>query len=125
MSQLSNLFRRIDQLAPADRAELVERLTGQRDEAGIGSADPPDGQPSDPEPPRVVKTPGICGVSARVVGTRIPVWSLVRLRQLGASEADIRRGYPTLRAFDLVRAWAYAEAHGSEIEREVRENEER
>jgi uncharacterized protein (DUF433 family) len=41
------------------------------------------------------------------VRTRIPVWVLVRSRQLGVSEADLLRSYPALHAEDLANAWAY------------------
>lgn len=58
-----------------------------------------------------------------IVRTRIPVWLLVRARQLGATEAEILRSYPSLRAEDLVYAWAYHQAQRDEIERQVEENE--
>jgi uncharacterized protein (DUF433 family) len=48
---------------------------------------------------------------------------LVQARRLGSSEADLLRCYPTLRAEDLVNAWAYFRAHGNEIEQQIRENE--
>jgi uncharacterized protein (DUF433 family) len=76
------------------------------------------------EHPAVVKTPDVCGGSARIIRTRIPVWTLERMRQLGLSEIDILRSYPSLKAIDLVQAWSYADAHRDEIEREIRENEE-
>jgi uncharacterized protein (DUF433 family) len=69
-------------------------------------------------------TPGVCGGEPRIAGTRIPVWTLEQARRLGASEADLLRDYPGLRAADLVNAWAYVAAHGEEIERQIRENEE-
>jgi uncharacterized protein (DUF433 family) len=40
------------------------------------------------------------------------------------SEADILSSYPTLRAEDLVNAWAYFRAYRDEIEMQIRENEE-
>ena len=46
------------------------------------------------------------------------------MRQLGTSEADILRGYPSLRAVDLVQAWEYADSHREQIEEEIRANEE-
>ncbi len=55
--------------------------------------------------------------------TRIPVWVLIQARQLGASEADLLRDYPTLRAEDLANAWAYARAHREGIEQQISENE--
>ena len=45
-------------------------------------------------------------------------------RRLGTSEADLLRGYPTLRAEDLANAWAYVRANRKEIDNEIRENEE-
>ena len=74
--------------------------------------------------PGIEITPGVCGGEARIVRTRIPVWVLEQARRLGVSEADLLRSYPTLRAEDLVHAWAYARAHREEIERQIRENEE-
>lgn len=71
----------------------------------------------------IESTPGICGGAARIVRTRIPVWVLVRARQLGTSEADLLLSYPTLRAEDLANAWAYARAHSSEMETAIAENE--
>ncbi len=72
----------------------------------------------------IESTPGVCGGEPRIIRTRIPVWILEQARRLGASEADLLRGYPTLRAEDLLHAWAYARAHPGEIERQIRENEE-
>ena len=46
------------------------------------------------------------------------------MRRQGVSEADILRSYPTLRAEDLAAAWAYFRVHRSEIEQQIRENEE-
>lgn len=74
--------------------------------------------------PSVVRNPGVCGGSARMVRTRVPVWTLERMRQLGVSEIDVLRCFPNLRAADLVQAWGYAAAHAGEIARDIAENEE-
>ncbi len=37
----------------------------------------------------IEKTANVCGGSARVAGTRIPVWQLVAARDAGASEAQL------------------------------------
>jgi uncharacterized protein (DUF433 family) len=74
--------------------------------------------------PGIEKTPGVAGGAACVVRTRIPVWVLDGYRRLGWSEARILENYPTLRAADLVNAWAYADAHADEIKQAIRENEE-
>ena len=75
------------------------------------------------ELPGVERTRGVCGGEACVLRTRIPVWVLVRARQLGASESDLLDAYPSLRAEDLGNAWAYYEGHRREIDRVVEEND--
>ena len=72
----------------------------------------------------IVSTPDVCGGAARIIRTRIPIWTLERMRQLGISEADILKSYPSLRAVDLVQAWAYVDTHREEIEKQIRDNEE-
>ena len=74
--------------------------------------------------PGIESTPGVSGGEPCIVRTRIPVWILVRARQLGSTEADILRAYPTLRAEDLANAWAYYRLYRDEIEQQIRENEE-
>jgi len=73
--------------------------------------------------PGIESTPGVCGGEPCIVRTRIPVWLLVQARRLGASEADLLRSYPTLRAEDLANAWAYYRAHREEIEEQIRQHE--
>ncbi|MEX0703527.1 MAG: DUF433 domain-containing protein [Planctomycetales bacterium] len=72
----------------------------------------------------VEKTPGVCGGDPCIVNTRIPVRVLERYRRLGMPESEILANFPTLRAVDLVNAWAYVDAHPDEIERLIRDNEE-
>ena len=69
------------------------------------------------------KTPGICGGDACIRQTRIPVWALVQLSQLGTDEAGLLRTYPTLTAEDLVNAWSYYRSHTAEIEQQIADNE--
>ena len=73
--------------------------------------------------PGIDTTSGVCGGEACVIRTRIPVWVLEQGRRLGASEAELLRSYPTLRAEDLANAWAYVRAHRDEIDQQIRENE--
>jgi uncharacterized protein (DUF433 family) len=73
--------------------------------------------------PGIEKTTGVCGGSACIVRTRIPVWLLVEAQQAGASEADLLKSYPALGAEDLINAWAYYRANKEEIDREIIENE--
>lgn len=73
--------------------------------------------------PGIESIPGVCGGVPCIVRTRIPVWVLEQYRQQGASEAELLRAYPTIRAEDLVNAWAYVRAHRDEIEQQIQENE--
>ncbi len=48
---------------------------------------------------------------------------LEQARRLGASEADLLRSYPTLRAADLANAWAYVRVHREKIDAQIQVNE--
>ncbi len=102
-----DLERELASLSRAEKAELAQSLV--RDLADSF--------------PGIDSTPGVCGGEPCIVRTRIPVWVLEQLRQQGASEAEILRSYPTLRAEDLVNAWAYVRSHRDEIEQQIRDNE--
>ncbi|MDW8327816.1 MAG: DUF433 domain-containing protein [Anaerolineales bacterium] len=108
MSKLQEAEKLLAGLTRSEKAQILQWLV--RD---IGEAFP--GIESDPR---------IAGGEPCIVRTRIPVWVLVQARRLGASEADLLRWYPTLRAEDLSNAWAYARAHAAEIDQQIRENEE-
>jgi uncharacterized protein (DUF433 family) len=73
--------------------------------------------------PGIEKTSGVCGGSACIVRTRIPVWLLVEARNAGASEAHLLNSFPALRAEDLLNAWAYYRANKEEVDNEILENE--
>jgi uncharacterized protein (DUF433 family) len=72
----------------------------------------------------IEKTPGVCGGSACIIGTRITVWGLVEAHRIGYSEADLLTSYRLISATDIANAWAYAEAFPDEIETKIRENDE-
>ena len=73
--------------------------------------------------PGIDSIPGVCGGEPCIVRTRIPVWVLVQAKRLGIGEAELLQCYPTLRAEDLVNAWAYFRSHRNEIELQISENE--
>lgn len=73
--------------------------------------------------PGIESTPNVCGGEPCIVRTHIPVWVLVQAKQLGVSEAELLRSYPTLRTEDLTNGWAYARAHREEIEQQIHINE--
>jgi len=72
----------------------------------------------------IQKTLGVCGGDACIGLTRIPVWVLVNARNIGISEEQLLRDYPTLLASDLANAWFYASMYPEEITLAIRENEE-
>jgi|CXWK01.1.fsa_nt_gi uncharacterized protein (DUF433 family) len=69
--------------------------------------------------PGIESTPDVMDGEPRIVRTRIPVWLLVRARQLGTSEADLLNAYPALRAEDLANAWGYYRAFKSGIDAQI------
>lgn len=98
----------ISQLSRAEKAELLQRLAREVGNAWAG----------------IEKTAGVSGGEACIVRTRIPVWTLENYRRLGWNEATILENFPSLRAADLVNAWAYADSHTEEINIAIRKNEE-
>ena len=107
MSVLEKAEALLADMTPAEKAQLLQWVV--RD---LGDAFP-----------GIEATPDVMDGEARVVRTRIPIWLLVQARQLGTSEADLLRAYPSLRAEDLANAWAYARVHRDEIVQQLRDNE--
>lgn len=107
MTALSELKKLLPRLSRAEKAQVLQWVA--RDLGGAF--------------PGIESNPAVSGGEPCVVRTRIPVWLLVRARNLGASEADLLRSYPTLRAEDLSNAWSYARAHREEIEQQIAANE--
>ena len=105
---MQNLEPQISQLSRAEKAELLQRLVQEVGNAWAG----------------IEKTAGVSGGEACIVRTRIPVWTLENYRRLGWTEVAVLENFPSLRAADLVNAWAYADAHVAEIDKAIRSNEE-
>jgi len=108
MSPLDEVERLLSQMSRAEKAQMLQWVVRDLGEAFPG----------------IETSPGVCGGEPCIVRTRIPVWVLARARQLGATESDLLRSYPTLRAEDLANAWAFYRAYRQEIEQQIRENEE-
>jgi uncharacterized protein (DUF433 family) len=72
---------------------------------------------------RIRKIPGICGGSACISGTRIPVWILELERRLGIDEGQQLRRHPSINLESLRAAFRYADANPAEIERQIVSNE--
>ena len=107
MAGLYDFEKLLPQLSPGERAQILKWVVQQ-----LGDAFP--GIDSRPE---------VCGGEPCIVRTRIPVWLLEQARRLGASEQSLLAAYPTLRAEDLVNAWAYVRSHAADINVQIAENE--
>ncbi|MDL1911099.1 DUF433 domain-containing protein [Chloroflexi bacterium CFX6] len=105
---IQNIEPEISRLSRAEKAELLQRLAQEVGNAWAG----------------IEKTAGVSGGEACIVRTRIPVWTLENYRRLGWKEVTILENFPSLRAADLVNAWAYADAHVEEIDKAIQANEE-
>ena len=109
MSNIEQMEEMIMKLSPAERAQLLQKIIQRLGESF----------------PNIESDPGICGGEPRIIRTRIPIWLLVQAHKLGMSDADILKSYPSLRAEDIVNAWAYYRGHREEIEAQIKDNEER
>ena len=107
MSLTIETNREIDALAAPERTGLLRRLLNLNADF-----------------PGIVRDDGVCGGSARIVRTRIPVWSVELLRRLGADDRKLLEAYPSLTVADLRNASLYSATFAEEIDREIRENEE-
>ena len=107
MPTLRDLEKLLPELSPGEKAQILKWVVQE-----LGGAFPGVDSRSD-----------VSGGEPCIVRTRIPVWLLERARQLGASEQELLAAYPSLRAEDLVNAWAYARSHSRDIEDQIRENE--
>jgi len=108
MTALQKVEALLSEFTPGERALLIQKVAGGDAHAFPG----------------VEKTPGVCGGSACIIRTRIPVWSLVASKKLGFNDAELLENYPTLRQQDLDSAWNYYLIHQEEIELEILENDE-
>ena len=84
---VDSLVQIIESLNPEERILLQERLSGTPIQVSVG----------------------VCGGQPRIRNTRIPVWTMVSFRQLGADDEELLRNYPALTREDLKAAWAYSE----------------
>lgn len=107
MSMVQEAEELIARMSPAEQAQILQVVVRNMGKAFPG----------------VESHPNVMGGDPCIVRTRIPVWLLEQARRLGASEADLLADYPSLRAEDLVNAWAYARANREEIDRLIEEHE--
>jgi uncharacterized protein (DUF433 family) len=107
MASLNDIEKLLPTLSPGEKAQILKWVVQE-----LGDAFPGIDSRSD-----------VCGGEACIVRTRIPVWLLEQARRLGTTEHELLAAYPSLRAEDLVNAWAYSRSHAGEIEAQISENE--
>jgi uncharacterized protein (DUF433 family) len=107
MATLSDFEKLLPTLSPGEKAQVLKWVVQE-----LGGAFP-----------GIDSHPDVCGGEPCIVRTRIPVWLLERARRLGVSEQELLAAYPSLRAEDLVNAWAHVRAHTAEIDAQIRDNE--
>ncbi len=107
-SNLQKVEALLAEMSPDEKATLIPQVVGEAADVFPG----------------IEKVPNVCGGSACVIRTRIPVWTLVSWRNLGLSDAQLLENYPALRHQDLTNAWNYYRTHKDEIDRDIHENNE-
>jgi uncharacterized protein (DUF433 family) len=108
MSKLEDVEKLITDLNATERGQLLQWLLRMQGNISFG----------------IEMNPKVNGGEPCILRTRIPVWLIIRARQLGTSDADLLKNYPTLRAEDISNASAYYFYHRKEIDRQIQENEE-
>jgi uncharacterized protein (DUF433 family) len=107
MAGLSDFEKMLPALSPGEKAQILKWVVEELDSAFRG----------------IDSRPDVCGGEPCIVRTRISVWLLEQTRRMGATEQELLGAYPSLRAEDLVNAWAYTRSHVAEIEEQIQENE--
>lgn len=107
MSELEKAQHALASLSPTEKVRVLEWIVRDLGDSLHG----------------IESDPAVAGGEPCIVRARIPVWTLVRARQLGSSEADLLTSYPSLCAQDLVHAWRYYDVYRKEIERQILDNE--
>ena len=64
-------------------------------------------------------TPGVCGGRACIRDTRIPVWSIVEAKHIGATDIELLQSFQGLTAEDITNAMRYYQEHKEEIEADI------
>src|ERR1700687_864741 len=107
MAALRDFEKLLPTLSPGEKAQILKWVVQELGDAFPG----------------IDSRPDVCGGEPCMVRNRIPGWLLEQARRLCASEQELLASYPSLRAEDLVNAWAYARSHAAEMDAQIRENE--
>lgn len=74
--------------------------------------------------PYITRKKGVCGGRSIIIGTRIPVWSIIKWYKVGMSIEEILKGFPHLTPAQVYDAFSYYYDNKKEIEHDIVENEE-
>ncbi len=107
MTALEKATAFLPKMSNSEIAQLVQRATQQM------AADFPG----------IEKNTAVCGGSACIIRTRIPVWSIVEYMLMGISTEKLLLNFPTLRQQDLGNVWNYYLANKAEIDTEIALNQ--
>ena len=108
MSRLDDAKKLVAELSVPEKVDLLRRIVGEVSGSSF---------------PGIDTTADVCGGAPCIVRTRIPVWLIEQARRSGASDADLLRAYPSLRAEDLLNAQAFVQSHRDLVDQAIRENE--
>ena len=67
----------------------------------------------------ITRAPGVCGGRPIILGTRIPVKTIVGYYKLGYSVEEILEGLPHLTPAQVYEASSYYHDHVAEVERDI------
>lgn len=107
MTKLEQTRALIAELSSEERTQLLAQLLDVMNFPAIG----------------ISHTPGVCGGSACIRDTRIPVWTIVQAKQAGASDIELLQSFPAITAEDITNAMRYYQGHSAEIEADIQEQE--
>ena len=79
--------------------------------------------PATVEKQHVTRTPGVCGGKPCIVGTRIRVWDVAVLTEMGRSPDEVLVAYPHLSLADVYGALTYYYDHKAEIDAQAAADE--
>lgn len=108
MTTLEKTSALIASLSPGEKAQLLAELLLSFNIPAVG----------------ISHTPGVCGGRACIRNTRIPVWSIVEAKKMGATDIDLLKSFEGLTAEDITNAMRYYQGHPDEIEADIADQDE-
>lgn len=105
MTKLEETSALIAELSTEEKVQLLAELLEYFNISGVG----------------ITHTPGVCGGRACIRDTRIPVWTIVEAKQMGATDLELLQSFQGLTAEDITNAIRYYHGHKDEIEADLKD----